>query len=66
MKLFKVFLIVVLSLMIFHWIASNHPQMGLGDILPFSRSGHTFEYNYTAMVMIGIAVWAVWRIYGRR
>jgi hypothetical protein len=56
----------MLTLMIFHWIASNHPQMGLGDILPFSRSGHSFEYNYAALVMIGIAVWAVWRIYGRR
>jgi hypothetical protein len=66
MKLFKVFFILVLVLMIFNWIARDHPSMGLGDILPFSRSGHSFEYNYAAIVLIGIAIWAVWRIYGRR
>jgi hypothetical protein len=66
MKLFKVFLIVVLMLMIFNWIAKDHPNMGLADILPFSKSGHTFEYNYLALVLVGIAIWAVWRIHGRR
>jgi len=66
-KSLKAFLIVVVTLLAFNWIASDHPRMGLGDILPFSSSYvHSFNYNYAALVMIAIAIWAMWRIYGRR
>jgi hypothetical protein len=65
-NLLKVFLIVVFTLLIFNYVAKDHPNMGLGDILPFSRSGHSADYNYAAVVLIFIAIWTVWRIYGRR
>jgi len=65
-RLFKVFFIIVVTWLTYKYVAGDHTGSGLGDILPFSKYGHSFDYNYAALVMLGIAIWGIWRLYGKR
>lgn len=64
MKVFILFLIVYLTLVIFDWI--NNGQFVLSELLPFSKTGHSFNYNYLAVLMLCIAGWGIWQLYKRK
>jgi hypothetical protein len=66
MKLLKVILIVIVTTTLWGWINQCGSPLTLADLIPFSRSGHSFDYNYTSLVMIGLAVWAIGRVHGRK
>lgn len=68
MKLVKCLFVSWIAWHLFTWIdASGSQWLQLSDLVPFSKScPHSFTYTYAACVMIGLTLWGVWRLYGRR
>ena len=61
MKLLRLALIVIITIMIYNWV--NGGGGSLAQLLPFSRAGHSFEYNYSALALIFLTGWLM---YARR
>jgi len=67
MKILKLALLVALVLIVWDWINSCGTYLAFSDLLPFSnRWNHSFDYNYLAILMIGLTIWGIRRLYGRR
>lgn len=68
MKVLSLILIVVTVCLLYGWVnGSSGAPLSLSELLPFSKSGHSFTYNYLSLVLIGVAGWGIWRIrVGRR
>ena len=69
MKLLAIVLIVTLVCVLYGWINNSCGyRLTPADLLPFSKSGHghTFTYNYAALLAIGFAGWWVLRRHGAR
>jgi hypothetical protein len=66
-KLLKIAIIVILAVIAYNWVNSAGMHLTIAELLPFSsRYPHSFDYNYSAIVMIGISVWGAWRLASRR
>ncbi len=64
MRLLKLVLIVALTVIVYSWINSTcGGPFALAQLLPFSRAGHSFEYNYSALALIFLTGWLM---YARR
>ncbi len=67
MKLLKIILILFLTTVLFDWVNScGGYSLSFSDLLPFSRTGHNFTYNYVSLVMIGFTIYGIRRLYGGR
>ena len=67
MKLLKIVLTIALSHLLWTWIEGCGPWLYLSDIVPFAKSqSHSFVYDYTGCIMLGLTCYGMWRHYGRR
>ncbi|RKX21214.1 MAG: hypothetical protein DRP35_04835 [Candidatus Zixiibacteriota bacterium] len=67
MKLLKLVLILFLTSVLYDWINScGGHSLSFSDLLPFSRTGHSYSFNYIGLVMVGLTIWCIRRIYGGR
>jgi hypothetical protein len=61
MRLLKLVLIVALTVIVYSWINSTcGGALALADLLPFSRAGHSFSYNYSALALIFLTGWLMY------
>lgn len=63
MKLLKLVLIVVVTVVLYEWINDCGEKLTVADLVPFSVRGHSFPVNYLGVVMIGLTIWRLyaWR-----
>jgi len=62
MTMLKLTLVILVSIATYHWVnGSCGEELTLGDLLPFSKRGHSSLYNYlsvaVAVLMLFSSFW---------
>ncbi|MBK7092101.1 MAG: hypothetical protein IPH59_10350 [bacterium] len=63
MKLLRLALILIMTIVVYNWVNGSGGHLAFADLLPFSRAGHSFSYNYSALALLFLTGWLM---YARR